>query len=336
MADAASKLPGPERAAVLLLSLGEESAAEVLKHMGPKEVQSLGTAMAEVQNIPQTAVDSVLASFIDAIGEHTGLGVDSQNYIRSVLVQALGQDKANSLIDRILLGGDSNGLETLKWMEPKTVADMVRNEHPQVVAIVLSYLESDQSAEILQLLPEGHRVDLLRRISSLDSVQPGALQELNQMIEQQVQGNANMQSASVGGVKTAANILNFVDTSVEGEIMEKLKEVDEELGQSIQDLMFVFDNLSTLEDAACQVLLREVASESLLIALKGADESMREQFFSNMSKRAAEMMRDDLEAKGPVRLSEVEAAQKEIVGIARRLSDEGQIMLGGAGAEEFV
>ena len=336
MADAASKLPGPERAAVLLLSLGEESAAEVLKHMGPKEVQSLGTAMAEVQNIPQTAVDSVLASFIDAIGEHTGLGVDSQNYIRSVLVQALGQDKANSLIDRILLGGDSNGLETLKWMEPKTVADMVRNEHPQVVAIVLSYLESDQSAEILRLLPEGHRVDLLRRISSLDSVQPGALQELNQMIEQQVQGNANMQSASVGGVKTAANILNFVDTSVEGEIMEKLKEVDEELGQSIQDLMFVFDNLSTLEDAACQVLLREVASESLLIALKGADESMREQFFSNMSKRAAEMMRDDLEAKGPVRLSEVEAAQKEIVGIARRLSDEGQIMLGGAGAEEFV
>ena len=336
MADAASKLPGPERAAVLLLSLGEESAAEVLKHMGPKEVQSLGTAMAEVQNIPQTAVDSVLASFIDAIGEHTGLGVDSQNYIRSVLVHALGQDKANSLIDRILLGGDSNGLETLKWMEPKTVADMVRNEHPQVVAIVLSYLESDQSAEILQLLPEGHRVDLLRRISSLDSVQPGALQELNQMIEQQVQGNANMQSASVGGVKTAANILNFVDTSVEGEIMEKLKEVDEELGQSIQDLMFVFDNLSTLEDAACQVLLREVASESLLIALKGADESMREQFFSNMSKRAAEMMRDDLEAKGPVRLSEVEAAQKEIVGIARRLSDEGQIMLGGAGAEEFV
>ena len=336
MADAATKLPGPERAAVLLLSLGEEAAAEVLKHMGPKEVQTLGSAMAEVQNIPQASVDSVLASFIEAIGDHTGLGVDSQNYIRSVLVQALGQDKANSLIDRILLGGDSNGLETLKWMEEKTVADMVRNEHPQVVAIVLSYLEPDQSAEILQLLPEGHRVDLLMRISSLDSVQPGALQELNQMIEQQVQGNANMQSASVGGVKTAANILNFVDTNMEGEIMEKLTEVDEELGQSIQDLMFVFDNLSTLEDAACQVLLREGASESLLVALKGADESMREQFFSNMSKRAAEMMRDDLEAKGPVRLSEVEAAQKEIVGIARRLADEGQIMLGGAGGEEFV
>lgn len=198
MADAATKLPGPERAAVLLLSLGEEAAAEVLKHMGPKEVQTLGSAMAEVQNIPQASVDSVLASFIEAIGDHTGLGVDSQNYIRSVLVQALGQDKANSLIDRILLGGDSNGLETLKWMEAKTVADMVRNEHPQVVAIVLSYLEPDQSAEILQLLPEGHRVDLLMRISSLDSVQPGALQELNQMIEQQVQGNANMQSASVG------------------------------------------------------------------------------------------------------------------------------------------
>ena len=336
MADAAGALPGPERAAVLLLSLGEEAAAEVLKHMGPKEVQTLGSAMAGVQNIPQTSVDSVLGSFLDAIGEHTGLGMDSQNYIRSVLVQALGQDKANSLLDRILLGGDSNGLETLKWMEPKTVADMVRNEHPQVVAIVLSFLESDQSAAVLQLLPEGHRVDLMMRISSLDSVQPGALQELNQMIEKQVQGNANVQSARVGGIKTAANILNFVDTSVEGEIMEKLKEVDEELGQSIQDLMFVFENLSTLDDAACQVLLREVASESLLVALKGAEEGMREQFFSNMSKRAAEMMRDDLEAKGPVRLSEVEAAQKEIVGIARRLADEGQIMLGGAGADEFV
>ena len=305
-------LPGPERAAVLLLSLGEEAAAEVLKHMGPKEVQILGSAMAEVQNIPQTAVNGVLATFLDAMGEHTGIGVDSQNYIRSVLVQALGQDKANSLLDRILLGGEADGLETLKWMEPKTIAGMVRNEHPQVVAIVLSYLDADQSAAILQLLPPGHRVDLLMRISTLDSIQPSALLELNQMIEKQVQGNANIQSASVGGIKAAADILNFVDTSVEGEIMEKLKEVDEDLGQSIQDLMFVFENLSTLDDAACQVLLREVASESLLVALKGAEESMREQFFSNMSKRAAEMMRDDLEAKGPVRLSEVEAAQKKL------------------------
>lgn len=329
-------LGGTQRAAVLLLTLGEGCAAQVLKHMGPKHVQSLGSAMANLQNVSQGQVGAVLTQFMDSVAKHTSLGVDSENYIRNVLVQALGEEKASTLVDRILLGGNAAGLETLKWMEPKTVADMVRNEHPQVASLVLSYLDSDQSAAILGFLPERMRVDLLMRISTLDSVQPAALQELNELLEQQVSGNSNLQTASVGGAKAASEILNFVDSGIEGEIMEAIKEVDADLGQKIQDLMFVFDNLIDLEDTAVQALLRDVSSESLLIALKGADQNMREKFFSNMSKRAAEMMRDDLEAKGPVRVSEVEAAQKEIVGIARRMSDEGQIALGGKGAEEFV
>lgn len=336
MADEDTSLSGAERAAILLMSVGEESAAQVLKHMGPKEVQLLGSAMASVENVSQSAVASVVRHFLESIGEHSSLGLDSQSYIRNVLVQALGPDKAASLIDRIMFGGDANGLETLKWMESRTVAEMLRSEHPQVVAIVLSYLEPSQAGEIIGHLPDKMRVDLLMRISALDSVQPQALQELNFLLEEQVQGDGNMQSASVGGVKTAAEILNFVDSSIEGEVMEVIKEADAELGQQIQDMMFVFDNLGEMGDSGVQALLREVSSESLLIALKGTDEKMREKFFSNMSKRAAEMMRDDLEAKGPVKLSEVETAQKEIVGIARRMADEGQISLGGAGGEEYV
>ena len=336
MAEERSSFSGPERAAILLMSVGEESAAEVLKHMGPKEVQLLGTAMASVQNVSPNSVNSVLSQFMQSVGEHSSLGMDSQGYIRNVMVQALGKDKAGSLIDRILLGGDSSGLETLKWMEAKTVADLLRNEHPQVVAIVLSYLDADQAGEVMGFMPDKVRVDLLMRIAALDVVQPNALQELNQLLEEQVQGDANVQSTSVGGIKTAADILNFVDSGIEAELMDTLKEHDADLSQQIQDLMFVFDNLAALDDASVQALLREVSSESLLIALKGTDENMREQFFNNMSKRAAEMMRDDLEAKGPVKLSEVEAAQKEIVGIARRMADEGQISLGGAGGEEYV
>ena len=336
MSDELTSFTGPERAAIFLMSVGEDSAAEVLKHMGPKEVQALGSAMASVQSVSASSVNAVLSHFVETVGEHSSLGMDSQNYIRNVLVQALGKDKAGSLIDRILMGGDASGLETLKWMDSKTVADMLRNEHPQVVAIVLSYLDADQAGDVLSNLSEKVRVDLLMRIAALDSVQPQALQELNQLLEQQVQGDANMQSAAVGGVKTAAEILNFVDSTIEGEIMDTIRESDADLGQQIQDLMFVFDNLSTLDDPAVQALLREVSSESLLIALKGTDEGMREKFFGNMSKRAAEMMRDDLEAKGPVKLSEVETAQKEIVGIARRMADEGTISLGGAGGEEYV
>ncbi len=336
MAEAASKLNGTERAAVLLLTLGEDSAAQVLKHMGPKEVQKVGAAMAAMTNVPRDQVTGVLESFTEAVQEQTALGVGAEDYIRTVMVEALGEDKAKGLMDRILLGSSTKGLEALKWMDARAVAELIRLEHPQIQAIVLSYLDNDHAAEVIKFFPERNRHDVLLRIATLDGVQPSALQELDEILERQFSGNQNVQSSSVGGIKAAADILNFVDSSIEGEIMEAIKDADAELGQQIQDLMFVFDNLVDVDDRGIQALLREVSSDTLILALKGADEAMKEKIFSNMSKRAAEMMRDDLENKGPVRLSEVEAAQKEILAIARRMSESGEIALGGKGAEQFV
>jgi flagellar motor switch protein FliG len=336
MADGSRKLNGVERAAVLLLTLGEEGAASVLRHMGPKEVQKVGAAMASLQDISQEQVDRVMAAFLEEAGTRTALGMGTEDYIRKVLVQALGESKARSLLDRILMGGSHEGLENLRWMDPRTIADMVRGEHPQIIAIVLAYLDSDQAAEVLAQLPEGLRADLVVRVATLDTVQPAALTELNRVLEKQVSGSEPVNAASVGGRKVAADILNFLTTTLEAELLERVKETDPALSQELEDLMFVFDNLIELDNQSVQSLLRETSSDILLLALKGSDEAMREKFFSNMSKRAAEMLRDDLEAKGPVRLSEVEAAQKEILGIARRLAEEGHIVLGGKGAEQLV
>lgn len=331
-----TSLNGQERAAVLLLSLGEEGAASLLKHLGPKEVQRLGTTMATLTSVSSESVGEVMDKFLQSVGSHTALGVDSENYIRDMLVKALGDDKASGLMDRILLGGTAEGLETMKWMDARSIADMIRNEHPQIIAIVLSYLDSDQSAEVLTNMSERIRSDLLLRIATLDTVQPSALHELNSVIEKQVSGNANIQQSTMGGVKTAADILNFVDSSVEQSIMETLRQTDEDLSTQIEELMFVFENLNDVDDTSIQAILREVSTEVLLLALKGADEELKEKIFRNMSKRAAEMLRDDLEAKGPVKLSEVEAAQKEILGVARRMAEEGTISLGGSGGEEMI
>lgn len=334
MADA--KLSGTDRAAVLLLTLGEASAAEVLKHMGPKEVQKVGSAMATMTNVGREQVSAVLSNFSETVEEQTALGVGAEDYIRTVMVEALGEDKAKGLMDRILLGSSTKGLEALKWMDARAVAELIRLEHPQIQAIVLSYLDNDHAAEVIKFFPERTRHDVLLRIATLDGIQPSALQELDEILERQFQGNQNVQSSSVGGIKAAADILNFVDSSLEGEIMDSIKDADAELGQQIQDLMFVFDNLIDVDDRGIQSLLREVSSDTLILALKGADEGMKEKVFDNMSKRAAEMMRDDLENKGPVRLSEVEGAQKEILAIARRMSESGELALGGKGAEQFV
>nr|MBS0021162.1 flagellar motor switch protein FliG [Gammaproteobacteria bacterium] len=336
MADQAKSLDGASRAAILLLTLGEQSAAQVLQHMGPKEVQRLGSAMASTKNISQRQVNDVLREFLELAGQHTALGIDSETYVRSVLVKALGEDRANGLMERILLGGSSHGLDTLKWMEPRAVAEMIRNEHPQIMAIVLSYLDSDHAAAILSQLPQRVRTDVVIRIATVDVVQPAALQTLNEMLEKQVSGTSSVHTSTVGGPKIAADILNFADSTLEGEILDQLKELDADLGQQIQDLMFVFDNLRELDDKGMQTVLREVSSESLLLALKGTDNALKEKVFKNMSKRAGEMLREDLEAKGPVRVSEVEAAQKEILSIARRLADEGQLSLGLKGSEELI
>ena len=336
MADAERISKGVERAAILLMALGEQAAAAILKHMNPKEVQKVGTAMATLSNVTTSQVGIVMSEFINTVESQTALGIGSEEYIRSVMVSALGEEKAGSLIDRILTGATTKGLEALKWMEPRAVAEIIRLEHPQIIAIVLSYLESDQSALVLSMLPERMRTDILMRIASLEAIHPSALKELDDILEKQFTGNTNVKSSSVGGTRTAANILNLMDASKGNQIMDAIKESDADLGQKIEDLMFVFDNLAEVDDRGVQALLRETSSDSLILALKGCDEIVKEKIFKNMSKRAAEMLREDLEAKGPVRLSEVEAAQKEILAIARRMAESGEIVLGGQGGEEYV
>ncbi len=334
--DPAAKLKWTDKAALLLMTLGEAESAEIMKHMNPKEVQRLGAAMANLSNVSKREVEAVLREFSEAVRESTGLGVGNEEYIRKVLVGALGEDKASAVIDRILLGRNSKGLEALKWMDPKQVAEIIRLEHPQIIAIVLSYLEPDHAAEVLSNLPERARPDIIMRIANLEGVQPKAIQELDEILERQFAGNSGAKTATVGGVKEAANILNFLDSSTEQEIMEAVSEQDENLAQQIEDLMFVFENLIDVDDRGIQTLLREVSTDTLVLALKGADDALKEKIFKNMSKRAAEMLRDDLEAKGPVRVSEVEAAQKEILNVARRLAEAGEIALGSGGGEEFV
>lgn len=327
---------GLERTALLMLGLGEQHAAQILRHMEPKEVQEIGLAMANLPNITIPMMRDVLEEFIDSVGSHTSLRLGADEYIRNLLNNALGPDKASSIIDRILIGRESKGLDQLKWLEPRTVADMIRNEHPQIQAIVLSFLEPDQAGKVVSEFPESVRSNVMLRLATLDGIQPSALEELDEMLAKQFAGQGALAKTTVGGVKKAAEILNCVDGGIEAQLMDAIKEVDEDLSQRIQDSMFVFDNLMDVDDRGMQTLLREVSSDQLLLAMRGASEELRDKIFRNMSSRAAEMLQDDLEAAQPARLSEVEASQKEILTVARRLADAGEIALGGSGGDQYV
>ncbi|GLR70731.1 flagellar motor switch protein FliG [Agaribacter marinus] len=331
-----SKLDGLEKASILLLSLSEDDAAQILKFMEPKQVQILGTAMAGMDDMTQQKISAVHKHFIEEIQNYSTIGFKSEDFVRRALVAALGEDKAAHLLDQIMAGSGAKGLESLKWMDSKQVANIIRNEHPQIQTIVMSYLEPEQSAEILAQFPEKVRLDLLMRVANLEEVQPAALQELNEIMEKQFAGQAGAQAAKMGGLKSAANIMNYLDTGIENQLMDAIREQDEEMSQQIQDLMFVFDNLIDVDDRGIQAILREVQQESLMKAIKGADVELKDKITNNMSKRAADMLLDDIEAMGPVRLSEVETAQKEILSVARKLADSGEIMLSGGGGEEFV
>ena len=325
---------GVEKSAILLLSLGEDVAAEILRNLGPKEVQRIGSAMAGMKQVTRDRIEEVLDNFQTHSEKGSPVSVDD-DVIRSMLNKALGDDRAASLISRILQGGDTAGIESLKWMDAPTVADLIRNEHPQIITTILVHLEFDQAGEILKQFSDRLRNDVLLRIATLDGVPPGALKELNQALTKPLSGSAsNLKKSGMGGIRHAAEILNFVGQQAETAIMDNVREYDPDLAQKILDEMFVFENLLDVEDRGIQLLLREVQSDSLIVALKGASPELREKVFKNMSQRAAEMLREDLESKGPVRLSEVEAEQKEILKVARRLADEGQIQLGGGGGDD--
>ncbi|SJL82341.1 flagellar motor switch protein FliG [Vibrio palustris] len=328
-------IPGEERAAILLLSLNEDDAAGIIRHLEPKQVQRVGSAMAKAKDLSQDRVGLVHRAFLEDIQKYTNIGMGSEDFMRNALVAALGADKANNLVDQILLGTGSKGLDSLKWMDPRQVASIIINEHPQIQTIVLSYLEADQSAEILAQFAERDRLDLMMRIANLEEVQPSALAELNEIMEKQFAGQAGAQAAKIGGLKAAADIMNYLDNNVEGLLMDQMRDQDEDLATQIQDLMFVFENLVEVDDQGIQKLLRDVPQDVLQRALKGADDDLREKIFKNMSKRAAELMRDDLEAMPPIKVSDVETAQKEILAIARKMADQGELMLSG-GADEFL
>jgi len=327
---------GVEKTAILLISLGEELAAEVLKHLGPRDVQKVGHAMAALKSVPRARVEAILDEFHRTVSERASVHVDTDNYLRSVLTKALGDDKASNLLSRILQGGETSGIEGLKWMDAPTVADLVKNEHPQIIATILVHLERDHASEILAYFPDRLRNDVILRIATLEGIQPTALRELNDVMMKLLSGSANIKKTAMGGVRSVAEMLNFMGTAHETSVIDAIREYDPDLAQKVLDEMFVFENLLDLDDRSVQLLLREIQSDSLILALKGASEPLREKVFKNMSQRAAEMLKEDLEAKGPVRVSEVEAEQKEILKIVRRLADEGQLVLGGKGDDQFI
>ncbi|MDA8455902.1 flagellar motor switch protein FliG [Acidovorax sp. GBBC 3334] len=327
---------GLNDAAILLMSLGEEEAAEVFKHLSPKEVQKLGETIARMRSVSKEKVDGVINRFSKDAAAQSLLVSDTSNYVRSVLKRALGDDKAALLIDRILQGGDVSGIESLKWMDPLSVAELLRNEHPQIVAAILVHLDPEQSAAVLMQLTDRQRGEVLLRVATLEGIQPTALKDLNEVLFKVLAGGDKIRKSSLGGVKAAAEIINLLGSNMDTVVLESIRGYDPDLAQKIMDKMFVFDDVMKLDDRSIQTVLREVASETLVVALKGAQPELREKFLSNMSSRAAEAMREDLDSRGPMRLSEVEAQQKEILKTVRRLSDEGQIVIGGGGDDAFV
>jgi len=327
---------GAEDAAILLMTLGEENAAAVFKHLSPREVQKLGETIARMKAVPRERVDRVLERFGALAGEQSMLVPDNDEYVKAVLRKALGDEKADLLLDRILQGSDVSGIESLKWMAPDAVSELLRHEHPQIAATILVHLDVDQSSAVLKTFPERQRNEVLMRIATLDGIQPSALKDLNEVMSKVLAGGDRMRKASLGGVKAVAEIINLLGASVETAVLDYVRDADNELAQRIMDNMFSFDDLQNIDDKGIQSLLKEVQSESLVIALKGATPDLRERIFKNMSSRAAETLREDLESRGPVRVSEVEAEQKELLKTVRRLVDEGQVMLATGAADEFV
>jgi flagellar motor switch protein FliG len=318
-----------QKTAIIMMVLGEEEAANVIGHLPPREVQHLGAAMVSVANVSQGAVDMVLDEFVGTMKEQTNLSMGTSDYVQRVFNKALGEDKASSVLNRIIPTRASNGLDILNWMDARSIAEMIRGEHPQIISIIVSFLEHEVAADVLHYLPEDLRADIIMRVAQLETIQPEALEELETIMQKQFTSNSAVKSSNVGGVNQAAKIMNFTKSDMETQIMGNLMERDEDLTGRIQDNMFVFDNLSGVDARSIQVLIRNIETDLLMVALKGADDLVKDTFLDNMSKRAGILFLDDMEAKGPMRISEVEEAQKDILRTARRLSDAGEMMLGG-------
>src|SRR6056300_542451 len=329
-------LTGTQKCAILMMLIGEDEAAEIMGNLTPKEVQVLGAAMYSVQGLDQDTVNLVLDEFLAIIKEQTSLGLGAGNYIRNVLTRALGDDKAQSVLSRIAPSSSDRPIEILDWMDARAISELIIDEHPQIVALIISYLDYGLAADVLGLLPIELQPEVVRRIATLETVQPDAVRELERVMQQKFQANTTLRASQIGGVKAAAKIMNFTKTAMEQRIMKDIKKADKDLMTAIQDNMFVFDNLVMSDDRSLQILLRSIDVDVLVLALKGADEVLREKLFGCMSTRAAANIKDEMEALGPVRLTEVQEAQKQIINVARKLSDDGTIVLAGRGGEEMV
>jgi flagellar motor switch protein FliG len=326
-----AELNGTQRAAVLVLLLGEQQASDIIRYMNPKEVQALGGAMVALSDLSQEVVNAVLDDFVATLKKQTSLGLGTNEYVEKVLKRALGPDKAASVLSRIMPGQGSKGLDILKWMDARSIAEMIRGEHPQVTAIILSVLEYDVAADVLAFLNPAARAEIMQRVASLETVQPSAMEELEAIMKSQFSNNSSAQSSSFGGVKAAAKIMNFAKADLESSVMADLTSLDAELTQKIQDNMFTFENLSGVDNRGIQTLMRAVEPDMLMTALKGAADFVQEKFFGNMSTRARAMFMDEMEAKGPLRIADVEEAQKNIMRMAKKMSDAGELMLVGRG-----
>lgn len=336
MAESAEDLSGPERAAIFLLGMGEAGAASIMRHMAPKEVQSVGAAMAALKEVSNEQIAEVVQDFSERVNAVNPIGIGANDFTRRVMVEALGEKRARSMLGKVMNGGaTSKGMDSLKWMDARSVAELIGEEHPQIVALVLASLDGDHAAQVLGLLPAESRADVIMRVARLELIDPTALEELDQVLERQLDNTQEFPPASVDGLNTAAGILNGLDSEQEAEVLEALKQADMDLGEKIQDLMFVFENLMSLDDRGMQRLIRDISVDNLTVALKGVDQELQERFFKNMSSRAAEMLKEDMEAKGPVKLADVEEQQKEILVIATKLADEGEIFMG-KGGDDFV
>lgn len=323
--------------AILMMALGEDAAAEVFKYLNPKEVQELGSAMANLTQLTRNDMDQVLEDFRQEADQFMSVTLDSNEYIRSVLNKALGSDRAAGIIEDILdaESGTGSGIDALNWLDAASVAELIADEHPQIIATILVHLERDRAADILIELNERLRDDVVLRIATFGGVQPNALQELTEVLNSLLAGQSAKRS-KMGGPRTAAEILNYMSGTYEEAVVTSLRTMDADLTDRIVEEMFVFDNLLDLEDMAIQLVLKEVETTSLTIALKGANDELQDKFFRNMSNRAADMLREDIAAQGPVRVSRVEEEQKSIVEIARRLAESGQITLSSPGSDEYV
>jgi len=323
-----TNLSPAEKAAVLMMALGEADAAEVIKFLSPREVNRLSGAIARLNKVPKTTVENVMVEFVARIRDETVIGLGVTEYLRNALGRALGEERASALLERIMNGGDSAGIEAVKWEDPRVVAEMIREEHPQIIAMILAYVEPEQAQDVMQVLPDGVIEQVIPRLATLEVIPPSAVRELNEALEDQLAGESQqVRLSNVGGIKAAAEILNRFEASRAQSVLDRIKSMDPELSQRIYDNMFVFHDLLEVDDRSIRTLLQEINQSLLVPALKGVDAAVREKVTRNMSQRAAESLNEEIEAKGPVRVAEVEAAQKEIITIAKRLEQEGRIIL---------